>query len=123
MAIRTAVDCGSEVSGQEVGNEDQSLIIRSDMPVQYWSGTVVIARLGSHASGVFVTITDIGRRVLIEARDFENGPLLALSRASLEVWTGENADQRYECARPQCQSGAYIYPSHPCAYQQGLRTS
>ncbi|CBJ31147.1 hypothetical protein Esi_0236_0005 [Ectocarpus siliculosus] len=50
-------------------------------------GTVPIARLGSHAEGVFVVVTDGGRRLLIEARDFERGPLLAKSTVSLEDWT------------------------------------
>lgn len=58
------------------------------MPVLYWSGTVTIARLGSHADGVFITVSDAGRRVLIEAKDFEGGPMLASSTASLDEWTG-----------------------------------
>ncbi|CAB1113557.1 unnamed protein product [Ectocarpus sp. CCAP 1310/34] len=65
------------------------LVIISDLPLPYWMGTVPIARLGSHAEGVFVMITDAGRRLLIEARDFEGGPLLAKSTVSLEDWTGE----------------------------------
>lgn len=64
------------------------LVIVSDLPLPYWAGTVAIARLGSHATGVFVTITDVGRRLLIEARDFEAGPLLATSMVPLEAWTG-----------------------------------
>ncbi|CAM9616702.1 unnamed protein product [Ectocarpus sp. 4 AP-2014] len=63
------------------------LVIISDLPLPYWMGTVPIARLGSHAEGVFVVITDAGRRLLIEARDFERGPLLAKSTVSLEDWT------------------------------------
>ncbi|CAM9958618.1 unnamed protein product [Ectocarpus sp. 8 AP-2014] len=63
------------------------LAIISDLPLPYWMGTVPIARLGSHAEGVFVVITDAGRRLLIEARDFERGPLLAKSTVSLEDWT------------------------------------
>ena len=60
----------------------------SDLPLLYWSGTVAIARLGSHSQGVFVAISDAGRRLLIEATDFEGGPMLASSTVSLEDWTG-----------------------------------
>ncbi|CAM9633251.1 unnamed protein product, partial [Ectocarpus sp. 13 AM-2016] len=63
------------------------LVIISDLPLPYWMGIVPIARLGSHAEGVFVVITDAGRRLLVEARDFERGPLLAKSTVSLKDWT------------------------------------
>lgn len=70
------------------------LVIISDLLLPYWMGTVPIARLGSHAEGVFVVIMDAGRRLLIEARDFERGPLLAKSTVSLEDWTGERRPRR-----------------------------
>lgn len=70
------------------------LVIISDLPLPYWMGTAPIARLGSHAEGVFVVITDAGRRLLIEARDFERGPLLAKSTVSLEDWTGKRRPRR-----------------------------
>lgn len=67
---------------------EPKLVIVSSLPLPYWAGTVAIARLGSHAAGVFLAITDAGRRLLIEARDFEGGPLLATSIVPLEAWTG-----------------------------------
>lgn len=88
-------DDTGESSGREHPQEDLNdlaklkLAIVSDLPLPYWAGTVAIARLGSHSAGVFVTITDAGRRLLIEARDFEAGPLLATSMVPLEAWTGE----------------------------------
>lgn len=80
------MDGNEESSG---GQHNLKLVIVSDLPLPYWTGTVVIARLGSHAAGVFVTITDAGRRLLVEARDFESGPLLASSMVPLEAWTGK----------------------------------
>lgn len=74
-------------------NKHAKLTIVSDLPLPYWNGAVAIARLGSHASGVFVTITDAGRRFFIEARDFEAGPLLATSTVPLEAWAGEKKRQ------------------------------
>ncbi|CAN0100191.1 unnamed protein product, partial [Ectocarpus fasciculatus] len=90
--VAIVVDDGRDGRG---GQHDQDfvlktkprLVIISDLPLPYWMGTVPIARLGSHADGVFVVITDAGRRLLIEARDFELGPLLAKSTVSLENWT------------------------------------
>lgn len=84
----TKVKDGEE-QGQDVSKETAALVVRSDQPVLYWSGTIPIARLGSQAKGVFVTILDAGRRMLIKARDFEGGPVLACSTVSLEVWTGK----------------------------------
>lgn len=79
---------GEDVN-QDAGSEQTSrLVIVSDLPLLYWLGTVAIARLGSHSSGVFVTISDTGRRLLIEAADFEGGPMLASSTVSFEDWTG-----------------------------------
>lgn len=63
-------------------------IIASHIPVTYWSGTLTLARLGTHSEGVHVCIKDAGRQMLIEARDFEEGPVLASSTVSLEKWTG-----------------------------------
>lgn len=51
---------------------------------------MTLARLGSHAEGVHICIKDAGRRMLIEARDFDGGPVLASSTVSLERWTGMN---------------------------------
>lgn len=66
------------------------------MPLPYWSGAVTIARLGSHGADVFVAIFDVGRQVLIEARDSERGPALASSKIPFEAWTGlDQPPQRY----------------------------
>lgn len=73
-------------------HKPESLVIRSHLPLLYWSGTVVIARLGTHTAGVFVTIYDVGRSVMIEASDFEDGPKLASSTIPLEIWTGGHSN-------------------------------
>lgn len=89
------MDAGEESGGRQHSrgctneNGHVKLVIVSDLPLPYWTGTVAIARLGSHAAGVFVTITDAGRRFVIKARDFEAGPLLATSTVPFEAWTGE----------------------------------
>ncbi|CAM9200072.1 unnamed protein product, partial [Ectocarpus sp. 12 AP-2014] len=80
------------------------LVIISDLPLPYWMGIVPIARLGSHAEGVFVVITDAGRRLLIEARDFERGPLLAKATVSLEDWT---ATTRIATLSPPTDNNAF----------------
>lgn len=95
LKVAIDVDDSEESSGAHDDHEHITehttlkLVIVSDLPLPYWAGTVAIARLGSHAAGVFVTITDAGRRLLIEARDFEAGPLLATSMVPLEAWTGK----------------------------------
>lgn len=76
----------------------------SDLPLLYWSGTVAIARLGSHSHGVFVKISDAGRRLLIEATDFDGGPMLASSTVSLEDWTGTHTSQREEIGQSDGQA-------------------
>lgn len=73
----------------DLEHQPESIEIRPHLPLLYWSGTVVIARLGTQTAGVFVTIYDIGRGVKIEARDVEDGPMLASSTVPLEIWTGE----------------------------------
>lgn len=88
-ARKDAKNSRGEYLDHDVGSGQASrLVIVSDLPLLYWMGTVAIARLGSHSSGVFVTISDTGRRLLIEATDFEGGPLLASSTVSFEDWTG-----------------------------------
>ncbi|CAM9222749.1 unnamed protein product [Hapterophycus canaliculatus] len=89
VAFTTAAEGDSRREHQNQSNTNDhpaDLLIVSDLPLPYWRGTVVIARLGSHAEGVFVKISDAGRRLLIEAEDFEGGPQLASSTVSLEGW-------------------------------------
>ena len=88
VAIGPADAKNGDGINQDAGRAQASLVIMSDLPLLYWSGTVAIARLGSHSQGVFVAISDAGRRLLIEATDFEGGPMLASSTVSLEDWTG-----------------------------------
>ncbi|CAM9152572.1 unnamed protein product [Laminaria digitata] len=91
LSKQVAIAPGNAENGDRenhvAGNAQASLVIMSNLPLLYWSGTVAIARLGSHSHGVFVKISDAGRRLLIEATDFDGGPMLASSTVSLEDWT------------------------------------
>ncbi|CAM9115067.1 unnamed protein product, partial [Scytosiphon promiscuus] len=92
VAFNTAEEGESREGCQDRGECNKTpvaLVIVSNLPLPYWRGTVKIARLGSHAEGVFVKITDAGRRLRIEAEDFAGGPRLASSVVALEAWTGE----------------------------------
>ena len=91
VALSTSDGC--RVSTGDGFGERERLVIRTPLAVLCWCGNVSVARLGTHSSRVFVSVSDIGRRVLIEARDFEGGPVLASSTVSLEVWTGDHMQQ------------------------------